>query len=59
MSPLCQLGKTLPAGFAGVVRVTVRLMSDEELTRLELLRDLDQRRVTSLFGGHTPSRSRP
>ena len=26
--------------------VTVRLMSDGELTRLELLRDLDQRRLT-------------
>ena len=27
--------------------VTVRLMSDGELTRLEVLRDLDQRRLTS------------
>src|SRR5438105_616423 len=46
MSPLCQLEMTLPGGFPGGVRVTVRLMSDGELTRLEVLRDLDQRRLT-------------
>src|SRR5206468_4005150 len=28
--------------------VTVRLMSDKELTRLEVLRDLDQRRLTPM-----------
>jgi Winged helix-turn helix len=38
---------TLPGGFGGVSGVTVRLMSDGELTRLEVLRDLDQRRLTS------------
>jgi hypothetical protein len=31
----------------GVFGVTVRLMSDGELTRLEVLRDLDQRRLTT------------
>jgi hypothetical protein len=31
----------------GVSRVTVRLMSDGELRRLEVLRDLDQRRLTT------------
>jgi predicted DNA-binding protein (UPF0251 family) len=30
-----------------VFGVTVRLMSDGELSRLEVLRDLDQRRLTS------------
>jgi len=37
MSPLCQLQMTLPGGFPGVSGVTVRLMSDGELTRLEVL----------------------
>ena len=46
MSPLCQLEMTLPWAFLGVFGVTVRLMSAGELTRLELLRDLDQRRLT-------------
>ena len=31
----------------GVFRVTVRLMSDGELARLEVVRDLDQRRLTT------------
>ena len=31
--------------FRGVFGVTVRLMSDGELSRLEVLRDLDQRRL--------------
>jgi len=47
MSPVCQLQMTLPGGFPGVSGVTVRLMSDGELTRLEVLRDLDQRRLTT------------
>jgi hypothetical protein len=34
----------VPRGGSGV---TVRLMSDGELTRLEVLRDLDQRRLTT------------
>jgi hypothetical protein len=42
MSRLCQLQMTLPGGFPGVLGVTVRLMSEGELTRLEVLRDLDQ-----------------
>ena len=42
MSLLCQLQMTLPGGFPGVLGVTVRLMSDGELTQLEVLRDLDQ-----------------
>ena len=37
---------TLPGVIRGVFGVTVRLMSDGELTRLEVLRDLDQRRLT-------------
>jgi hypothetical protein len=36
-----------PEGISGVPGVTVRLMSDGELTRLEVLRDLDRRRLTS------------
>src|ERR1019366_4466329 len=46
MSPLCQIEMTLPGDFSEGVWVTVRLMSDGELTRLEVLRDLDQRRLT-------------
>jgi hypothetical protein len=38
MSPVCQLEMTLPRGFSGVFGVTVRLMSDRELQRLEVLR---------------------
>ena len=47
MSPLCQLEMTLPGVFRGVSGVTVRLMSDGELSRLEVLRDMDQRRLTT------------
>ena len=47
MSPLCQLEMTLAGGFPGGVRVTVRLMTDAELSRLEVLRDLDQKRLTT------------
>jgi len=47
MSPLCQLGMTLPGGFPGMSGVTVWLMSDGELTRLAVLRDLDQRQLTT------------
>ena len=36
---------TLPGRFPGVSGVTVRLMSDGELTRFEVLRDLDQKRL--------------
>ena len=46
MSTACQLQMTLPPEFSGGVGVTVQLMSDGELTRLEVLRDLDQRRLT-------------
>jgi len=52
MSPLCQFEMTLP-GFAGGFGVTVRLMSDGELSRLEVLRDLDQRRLTAAGRGHS------
>ena len=38
---------TLPGDFRGVSGVTVRLMSDGELSRLEVLRDLDQKRLTT------------
>jgi hypothetical protein len=34
-----------------VLGVTVRLMSDGELSRLEVLRDLDQRRLTTAAAG--------
>jgi hypothetical protein len=47
MSPLCHLEMTPPGGFPGVLGVTVRLTSDGELTRLEVLRDLDQKRLTT------------
>jgi hypothetical protein len=47
MSPLCQLQMTLPGGFPGVLGVTVRLMSDGELSRLEVRRDLDGKRLTT------------
>src|SRR5438128_12597160 len=47
MSPFCQLGMALPGGDRGVSGVTVRLMSDGELSRLDVLWDLDQRRLTS------------
>src|SRR3954454_20765995 len=46
MTFLCPLHVTLPRSFAEVPGVTVRLMSDKELTRLEVLRDLDQQRLT-------------
>src|SRR3954463_16709330 len=46
MSLLCQIEMTLPRIFREVPGVTVRLMSDKERARLEVLRDLDQRRLT-------------
>ena len=46
MSLLCQIEMTLPRIFREVLGVTVRLMSDQELARLEVLRDLDQRGLT-------------
>jgi hypothetical protein len=51
MSPVCQLQMTLPRGYPGVLGVTVRLMSNGELSRLEVLRDLDQRRLTTAAAG--------
>src|SRR5215218_8424413 len=45
MSLLCQIEMTLPRIFREAPGVTVRLMSDKELARLEVLRDLDQRRL--------------
>jgi hypothetical protein len=39
MSPLCQLQMTLPGGIPGDLWVMVRLMSDRELRRLEVLQD--------------------
>src|SRR6476469_10095449 len=47
MSPLCQIGMTLPADSAGVFGVTIRLMSCRELSRFEVLRDLDRGRLTA------------
>ena len=46
MSLFCQIEMTLPRIFREVPGVTVRLMSDKELARLEVLRDLDQRGLT-------------
>src|SRR3954466_9334542 len=46
MSLLCQIDMTLPRMFREVSGVTVRVMSDKELARLEVLRDLDQQRLT-------------
>jgi hypothetical protein len=46
MSPACQLEVTLARDIRGVFGVTVRLMSDGELRRLEVLQDLDRRRLT-------------
>src|SRR5215475_3845339 len=51
MSPVCQLEMTLPRGFLGVFGVTVRLMSDGELRRLEVMQDLDRRRLTPAAAG--------
>ena len=48
MSPVCELEMTLPGGFLGGVWVTVWLMSDRELRRLEVLQDLDRRRLTTV-----------
>src|SRR4051795_8501258 len=45
MSLPCQIEMTLPRIFREVPGVTVRLMSDKELARFEVLRDLDQRRL--------------
>jgi hypothetical protein len=47
MSPLCQLQITIPGGYPGVLRATVRVMSEGELARLEVQRDLDQKRLTT------------
>jgi hypothetical protein len=38
---------SLPGDNPGVFGVTVRLMSDGELSRLGVLRDLDRRRLTT------------
>src|SRR5437762_574869 len=51
MTPLCQIEMTLPWGFRGVVGVTIRLMSDRELGRLEVLQDMDRRRLTTAAAG--------
>ena len=47
MSPVCQLEMTLPGGFLGSVWGDGSLMSDRELRRLEVLQDLDRRRLTT------------
>ena len=51
MSPLCQVEMTLPESCPGVSGVTVLLMSDRELRRLEVLRDLERRRLTPAAAG--------
>jgi hypothetical protein len=50
MSPLFT-DDTTPWDFRGVLGVTVRLMSDGELARIEVLRDLDQRGLTTEAAG--------
>src|ERR1041385_7102293 len=52
MSLLCQIEMTLPRIFREEPGVTVRLMSDTELARLEVLRDLDQQRLTPTAAAH-------
>src|SRR6266446_6563903 len=47
MSPLCQFEMTLPGEFRGVFGVTVRRMSDGKLSRIEVLRDVDRKELTS------------
>jgi hypothetical protein len=46
-----------PEIFRGVRGVTIRLMSDRELGRLEALRDLDQRRLTAAAAARLLARS--
>src|SRR4051794_11374323 len=58
MSLLCQIEMTLPRMFREVPGVTVRLMSDKELARLEVLRDLDQRRLTPAAAAQLPGLER-
>ena len=47
MSPLCQLQMTLLGGFPGVLGVTVRLMSDGQLSRPEGLHALDHEHLAT------------
>src|ERR1700730_6625458 len=54
MSPVCQLEMTLLGDFRGVSGVTVRLMSDGELSRLEVPMDPDQRLLTTEPAGRLP-----
>jgi hypothetical protein len=42
-----------PVDIRGVLGVTVWLMSDGELARLEVLRDLDQKRLTTPAAAQT------
>src|SRR6202035_3791289 len=59
MSPVCQLQMKLPGGFPGVSGVMVREMSDEELSRLEVLRDLDHAsRLSSVQARYLTSATR-
>ena len=51
MSPVCQLEMTLLGDFRGVSGVTVRLMSDGELSRLGVPVDLDRRLLTTKLAG--------
>jgi hypothetical protein len=50
---------TLPWGFRRVFGVTVRLMSDRDLRRLEVLQDLDRRRLTPAAAKAGPGIARP
>jgi len=50
-SAVCQLEMTLLGDFWGASGATVRLMSDGEFSGLEVLRDLDHRRLTSEAAG--------
>jgi Winged helix-turn helix len=47
MSLVCQLQITLPGGFPGGIGGDGSAKSDGELTRLEVLWDLDQKRLTT------------
>src|SRR5579863_3481052 len=53
--PSARLGITLTRNFAGVHGVPVRLMGDAELSRFEVLRALDRRRLRIAASAHRGS----
>src|SRR3954453_13207223 len=59
MSLLCQIDMTLPRIFREVPGMTVRLMSDRALARLEVLRDLDHGRLIAPVAAQLPGLESP